>query len=314
MTWTSDDLLAEVRRAIFAPDTSDQSDTDLLAFADQALNTLIAASVRAGRGEHWLTTLDHTVVPGTVEYDMPRRALGRTLRGVMLVSSSGESRALQQVDALRLRETYRSSSTSGTPCWYAFEGEKVRLGVVPSSGTWTLRLFYLWSPPKLIATSGGAAISGVTGSTTVTTALSSLPAAVGAGYVDVVSGTEPYRVLSADNKVSLFAAPTITFTTSISGLGLATPVVANRQPDYVVPAEQSVYPPIPRPMWPALVSETARLALRAVRDPQAASMAVEAQAHLGAARDIMNPRENRASMKIVGSSPMRWVGRRRWSS
>lgn len=314
MSWTTDDLLAEVRRAIFAPDTSDQSDTDLLRFGDQALNTLIAASVRAGRGEHWLYTLDHTIVPGTVEYDMPRRALGRTLRGVVLVSSSGESRALQQVDALRLREAYSSTSTSGMPQWYAFEGEKVRLGVVPSSGTWTLRLFYLMSPPRLIPTTSGVSITGVTGSTTVTTASDPLPSGVASGYVDVVSGTEPYRILSADNKVSLFSAPTITFNTSISGLGLASPVVANRQPDYVVPAEQSVYPPIPRPMWPALVSETARLALRAVRDPQAASMAVEAQAHLGAARDIMNPRENRASMKIVGSSYLRNIGRRRWST
>lgn len=312
MSWTTDDLLAEVRRAIFAPDTSDQSDTDLLRFGDQALNTLIAASVRAGRGEHWLYTLDHTIVPGTVEYDMPRRALGRTLRGVVLVSSSGESRALQQVDALRLREAYSSTSTSGMPQWYAFEGEKVRLGVVPSSGTWTLRLFYLMSPPRLIPTTSATSITSVTLPVTLVVAADPLPS--GLTFVDIVSGTEPYRTIVLDNKVASFSAPTVTLTTSVSASAGVANARANRQPDYLVPAEQTVYPPIPRPMWPALVSETARLALRAVRDPQAASMAVEAQAHLGAARDIMNPRENRASMKIVGSSPMRWVGRRRWSS
>lgn len=313
MTWTTDDLLAEVRRAIFAPDTSDQSDTDLLAFADQALNTLIAASVRAGRGEHWLTTQDTTLVPGTTGYAMPRRALGRTLRGVQLINESGDSTSLQQVDALRLREAY-STTAVGLPRWYAFEGETIKLGCVPASGTYTLRVFYLWSPSKLIPTSSGTNVTAVGGATSINVAADPLPSGVSGGYIDIVSGTEPYRVLSADNKVSGFAAPTITLTNSITGLGLASPVVANRQPDYVVPAEQTVYPPIPRPMWPALVSETARLALRAVRDPQEQAMAVAARDHLASARDIMVPRENRSSMRIVGSSPLRRTGRRRWST
>ncbi|MBF9649658.1 hypothetical protein, partial [Streptococcus pseudopneumoniae] len=81
--YTSDDLIEAVRVSTFSPDASDITPANILAWGDQVLQTLIASTIRPGREGTWLAHEDVALVPGTLEYPVPLRALGRTVRGVM---------------------------------------------------------------------------------------------------------------------------------------------------------------------------------------------------------------------------------------
>lgn len=322
MTWLSDDLVAAVRREAFLPDTSDQSDADILAFADDALASLIAASIRPGRDGHWLTHADITITPGTTEYEVPRAALGRTVRGVMVVDPSNRTYPLTETDPLTLREHFSGSQTPNQdPWWYAFEGESILLGSTSATAGWTLRVFYLRTPPKLILSTAGAAVESVSSTKLLVVTGTPDPTTFGAGaIIDLVSGIEPYPLIFSDLVVVSSGAGSVEITASTFTVGppsIPPAAVQNRQPAYVVPSECTVYPPVTRSMWPALVRATAASCLRAVRDPQAAQMQQDALEAKREATMVQLPRDNRRSRSLVGASTLRartrWGGRGGWT-
>lgn len=318
MAWNTEALLAAVRRTIFAPDVTDQTDVDLLAFADEVLETLIAATIRPGREGYWLTSSDIAIVPGTVEYQVPRRALGRSVRGVMVVKPDGRTYPLTEGDPLVLRERWESSTPATyDPTHYAFEDTTIRVNSVSPSSGWVLRVFYLRTPPRLITVAEGALVLSVS-STKKLLVDGDPPAAMVSGYlIDVVSGLEPYPTLFSDLPVDVTATGEITVVgTPFSTSPMNPPADAPpRQPAYAVPSETTVYPPIVRSLWPSLVKGTAAACLDAQRDPQAASMAMGAEVARRQAVSALSPRDDRRSRAVVGASALRssrgW-GRGRW--
>jgi hypothetical protein len=313
-------LLAAVRRSIFAPDASDQSDADVLAFADDVLAGIIAADVRAGREEFWLTSSDITIVPGTYSYDLPRRALAQSVRGIMVVTPQEETYELDRMDPLRLREMYIGQGlTQSWPTKYAFASSNtIRLGSVTPEAGWTLRVYYLVTPPKLVPVAEAALIESVLSTSTLT--VDGTPDAAlfaTAALFDVVSGVEPYPLLFTDlvvstsglNEIKAVGTP---FTTG--SLSIPPASVVGRQPAYAVPAQCTVYPPVPRTMWTALVEGTSARMLSATRDPQAAAKLDAAMMALRDAQNVMQPRDNSKSQSIVGATALRSGGgyRRGW--
>lgn len=314
MAWNTSDLLAAVRRTIFAPEVSDQSDADLLAFADEVLDTLIASTIRPGREGYWMSSSDIEIVPGTTEYDVPRRALGRTVRGVMAVCPDGRTYPLTDADPLALRARWEATNpVACDPTHYAFEDVLLRLNAVSANPGWLLRVFYLRTPPRLITLAEGSAILSVASDTELT--VSGTPPFSKPSLIDVVSGLEPYPTLFSDLPIDNTSAGSIevvgsTFTTSPSN---PPAFISPRQPAYAVPAETTVYPPIVRALWPALVKETAAACLAATRDPQAPSMKTDAEIARRQAVSALSPRDDRRSRAVVGASALRsarW--RRRW--
>jgi hypothetical protein len=312
-------LLAAVRRSIFAPDASDQSDADVLAFADDVLAGIIAADVRAGREEFWLTSSDITIVPGTYDYDLPRRALAQSVRGIMVVTPQEETYELDRMDPLRLREMYIGQGlTQSWPTKYAFASSNtIRLGSVTPEAGWTLRVYYLRTPPKLVTTSeAGSIVSRASVPTKIewTVSVNPVSALVGTedALVDFVSGAEPYVTTHEDINVQGSLGAIIT-TDFFDGSDVAD-LVINRQPDYIVPAGCTVYPPVPRTMWTALVEGTSARMLAATRDPQAAAKLDAAMMALRDAQNVMQPRDNSKSQSIVGATALRSGGgyRRGW--
>lgn len=285
---------------------SDQTDADLLALADEEIATIVSQAVKAGREGHWLTHDDIAIVPGTTTYDVPRRALAQSLRGAQVVTPEGQTYDLTPIDPLVLRTYYETQPGSGLPVWYAFEGNKVNLGSVPPISGYTLRAFYLRAPSSLILTSAAVSVVSVASAEELT--VDGTPDATtfaGGALVDVVSGVEPFPVLFADLVVDATGAGSVTVVTSSFSTGTPPAAVQNREPAYVCPAATTVYPQVPRAMWPALVRATAASALEAVRDSGADAMRQRAQAAMRSAIDITEPRDDRRSQSIVGSSALR---------
>lgn len=326
MARTTTDLLAAVRRAAFLPDASDQSDTDLLALADQELETLVSEAVVSGRGEHWWATEDTAIVPGTATYRLPRRLLGRAVRAVVVVSptATDPELPLAQVDPVELRAAFPSTLT-GTPALFAFEGDFVRLGPIPAASGWTLRVMYVRRPSKLVAVSTTAMaqiyaapsttnvrIIETAPSTDLTTALSVL---------DIVRGQEPYDVLFEDRKTSTsqaFSAPNFYFEASTPIVvadiqNLASPLKPGTSADWLVQRDQTPLPPVPQVLWTSLVYATAAATLAATRDPGTGAMSARAVAAKNQALAMMAPRDERQTQTIINpNSALRSFGRRRW--
>ncbi len=324
MAKSTTDLLAAVRRAAFLPDASDQGDTDLLAFADQELETLISEAVVLGRGEHWYATEDTTIVAGTASYRLPRRLLGRAVRGITVVPPGRPEYPLAQVDPIALRGVF-SSTAVANPAYFAFEGDFIKLGAVPAEAGWTLRVHYIMRPSKLVAVDATAntAIYAVVSTTNIRVISTTLGANVTTanGYVDIVRGSEPYDPIFLDRRVSLsqpYAAPNFYFESSTPIVvadipSASSPVTPGQEPYYLVQRDQTVFPPIPAALWTSLVYATAAAALAAVRDPGATQMAARAMAAKSQAMNLMEPRDERQTETIVNPySGLRSRGTRRW--
>jgi hypothetical protein len=300
----TDDLLTAVRNEAFLPTAGDQSAATLLAFADDVLATLISATIRPGREGRWLTSLDITIVPGTTSYELPPRALAQAVRGVMMVLPDGTTYPLTEMDPLVLKATYLPGSTV-LPRWYGFIEEFLELGTVSADSGWSLRVYYLRSPNKLIATGGtdSSAINSFTEAGDVELTLPAIPGAdigTDGARVDIISGQEPYSVLAYDavcNTTSVGVTLNLdTFDTS----RLQPTAIQNHSKDYVCAAGTTVYPPIPRALWPALVRGTAEAALQATSSPGAGAMMARAQMAREAAVRVLMPRDDRRSRPIVG--------------
>jgi len=321
------ELLAAVRRAGFFPDASDQSSADLLILADQELETLISEAVVSGRGEHWFRTEDTTITAGTASYRLPRRVLGRAIRAVAVVPPAGAAEyQLTQLDPVELRGMFSTTATAN-PAYFAFEGDFIKLGAVPASSDWTLRVHYVQKPSQMVpvSTTTMARVASVPTTTTLTLHDTSPDANIttSLSYLDIIRGCEPYDAVYIDRLTSSYANPTLT-------LNAGTPIVVaeftmppgittfsakpGAEAFWVVQRDQTPFPPIPAAMWTALVYATTAAALAATRDPGTAQMAARAMAAKSQAIAMMEPRDERQTQTIINrSSPLRSGGRSwRW--
>jgi len=298
------------------PDASDQSDTDILALADQELETLISEAVVSGRGEHWFRTEDTALVPGTTSYRLPRRLLGRAVRGVSVVQSTAAEYQLSQLDPLELRGLY-TPGTAVRPAFFAFEGDFIKLGAVPAESGWTLRVHYVQKPSQLVAvsTTTMSRIAAIP-STTTLTLLDVAPDAnltTSLSFFDIVRGAEPYDLLYIDRLTSSYANPTLTLNSStpivVADFVMTPGLVAysakpGSEAFWVVQRDQTPFPPIPAAMWTALVYATTAAALAATGDPGAPRMGGRATAAKAQAVAMMSPRDERQTQTIVNQHSM----------
>jgi hypothetical protein len=315
---TSDDLITAVKRTGFLPDANDFTDEDILDFADSEMLTLMSMVLKNGRDEFWVKSIDIPLQPGITRYRCPRRALGRALRGVILVSSEGNQWVLDQIDPVAMRLRYASQPNQAIPAWFSLEGDFICLGSSPTIYPQLLiRVLYLVQPSKLVPVEEANPVVSFTANT-----INIQPPDPGPAYplyttnpgdfVDVVSGQDPHDTALVDLEVQSFVAPTITFTESFSTEGLTTFARSVRSPDYVCPAGTTVYPSIPAVLWTALVRGTTRAVLDSIRDPGAGRMGQLASEAREAAVRTLEPRDMRSSEKIIATnSPLALGGFRR---
>lgn len=318
MAYTSNDLLAGVRRLGYLPDASDLTDADLLGFADEEQVTLISAALKLEREEHYVTSVDYALDGVTRSYPIPTRAMGRMVRGIVLVSPTGITYPCPEVDPVR---GWLGRSSSATAYCHSISGDTIKL---PGPGPvgWSMRVFYLRRPSRLILTSSASAIA-LAPTTTTITVVSNYTWVTKGLLLDIVKGLIPFEcsytdLLTASDAVS--TTITLSATTPVDTSLVAVPTGTNQRTDWLCPAETTVFPQVPAEFWPALEAAVCRRALEALGDRAGVAVVSETYAkRVTAATDITAPRDESGGRAIVRrNSPLRaggsWgrVRGRRW--
>lgn len=309
----SDDLIRGIRRLASIPQASDFTDSDLLELADEEQVTIISDRIKAIRGEHWVVYED-MVLTGETRYNIPRRAMGRMVRGISLISTSNVTFSCPQIDPVL---GWEGSSSSGiTSYCYFFASDQICFPAAPPAG-WTMRVWYLRRPSKLVLKS---AASGLLQANSPTALLLQDPGTAfqKGDLVDIVKGDTPYDLLYQDLIVLLNPAlniVTLDPTTPVEVSKISAFGINNRQ-DWLCLRDQTVFPQIPAEFFPVLMAAVGLRYAEAIGDNQLSTlMADTLERRKRTAGDIIDPRNEQGSRPIVRRfSPLRSGGGfgRRW--
>lgn len=311
MAWTSDDLVSQVRLEGWLPDADDLSSANILSLADAELQSIVSGRLKVAREEHWVVTSD--VSASAQRIRLPRRCLGRAVRGVSLVDAAGTESPFSLIDP---SEAAMFGVASGTvvPDVGHFEDDELVFLATPASG-YSIRFRYVRRPSQLVLASSCAAIQAPTSTTTFKLVAATPPATITtvAALWDVVRGDEPFSVLYEDRKTSAWSTPDITFATTpivvaeVSPAG--NPAPPGTRVDYACPRDQTCFPPLPTALFPVLVAATVLSIHTAQQNASRADLARARLAErIASARALMEPRTPKGAPMVRHGSPLR-VGR-----
>lgn len=302
MDYTTTALLASIRRRTMAPTATaaGTADADLLALANEELQSYIAPLLLSVREEYLLANSSTTMTAGTAGYRLPSRAVGAKLREVVRLDSSSR---IFHLALISLDELDEWPTDNGTPLAFYFRGAELVL-VPPPSAAETLRMTYYRRPAEMVATTAVGAITAINTTTKVVTC-ATVPTTFDTGDTfDFVKSSAPFEVLAGDlaaTAVTTGASGTVTLTAALpSGLAVG---------DYVCLADQSPVPQVPAELHPLLAHRVVVKICEALGDQQGLTLA---QAQLAQAEqrivEMLAPRID-GEPKIVGSNQFGLLGR-----
>jgi hypothetical protein len=271
------------------PASSDEtlSDTDLLAFADDEIQSYIVPLVLSANEEYFVTYKDVSVVAGTANYDIPDRAIGGRLRSVQLSDGNGGFYDLTRIEPESQDEySFSGSETSG----YLIRGNEVVLVPTPGASD-TLRLGYYRRPNRLVAlTAVGTLAAAPSASTSLTLASTKPSTFVSGESMDLIYATPGFDSISDSNALTAASGTSLTLTTAVTAsIG-----------DYVCLAGETPIPQIPVELFPLLSQRIVARACEAMGQPQKAQMAEATSERMRRdAMTLLSPRVKGASRVIV---------------
>lgn len=305
--WSTDEIVAAARRSGWLPDADDVETSDYLAWGDEEMRTGVGGLLKRGREERGVRKTDTAIVSGTVRYRLPRRALGRVVRGITFVDASGNEAPADEVSPL---EAWRYGGTEPGRYYY-FEDDELVLPVTPTSTAGYLRFRYLQRPSRLIALADAMLIERPVTTLTLEMSSATSPATITTvdSLVDIVRGDSPFPTIYEDRLVDGLGLGVLTFdaTTPIVVADIADSNSPGNRADYVCPRDCTVYPPLPEELHPALSISICARALEARGDAEGAAAARASASRAAAgARSILEPRNmDRRSPLVWKSSALR---------
>jgi hypothetical protein len=309
LTWTSSQVLTDVRRKASLPVTStDWTDAIILREASEVLWSFTGWALSQGGEGRLLSSLDRPVTAyltgayGAREYLIPPLAAAGVIDSVTWTDADGRTESrLTRIDLAQQPDLSTPTGT-GAPMAYALVGDRIRVYPLPSTGG-TLRITYPRRHPELVADTAanvGTVSSYGPASTTTTTIAESIGLtglSIG-DTVDVLRGQYPYAPITADAEVT--ALPTGTTITVDDPLALLSghDIAGAR----VVRAGQSPYVAMPLELRTAFNEKVAASILTTLGDLQGAQ-AAEQRATLELARvmQMLSPRTRRDKPKVVNA-------------
>lgn len=307
LTWTSAQVLSDVRRKASLPTTStDWTDAVLLREASEVLWDFAGWALSQGGEGRLLSSLDRPVTSyltgayGAREYLIPPLAAAGAIDAVTWTDANGQNESrLSRIDLAQQPDLSTPTGT-GSPACYTLVGDRIRVYPLPSTGG-TLRITYPRRHPELvldIAANVGTVASVAAASSTTTTITESVGLtglSIG-DTVDILRGQYPYAPITADAEVT--ALPTGTTITVDDPLALLSghDIAGAR----VVRAGQSPYVAMPLELRSCFSEKVAANILRTMGDLQG-SQASEQAATLALARVMqqLSPRARRDKPKVV---------------
>jgi hypothetical protein len=212
MPYLTSDLLASVRRRTFAPTGQNTfTNTDILAFGDEELSSLVIPALVELREEYFLTFSDQSITAGVNAYAVPNRAIGMAVREIKLVDSSGGYTDIPQITPESLRD-----DTTGSPEGFYMRDNSIILWPRPAASVGTLRIFFLRQHSKLVETSSAAVISSLSNGN-LTANVNAVPStfAVGDTY-DIIKSTGGQEIINTDLSVTNLGTSSIDFTNALA--------------------------------------------------------------------------------------------------
>lgn len=284
MAWTSEDLIAAIKRFALIPTAQSTFVTsDFLAIANEELQSYVVPLVTSQREDYFIAHYDVILQANVIEYRLPTRAVGQALRDVVLINPQSQVKVFPRI----ARE-----DLDGAGHGFYLDGNVLVIVIddpakVAQLGT-SLRMTYHLRPNTLVATSSVGTVTGVNAGAKQATVSG---ASFSNGTFDMVRGRSGFESLAIDRDATV-AGGTLTFSVALPGELTVGDIVAL--------AGQSNYPQIPPELHPLLARRSALRCLEAMGDVQNAQTCAEALARMEAdAVKLITPRVASQAERIV---------------
>lgn len=290
-TFTAEKLITDVRRRSMLPNATGlgSSDTDILAYLNDALQGYIAPLLLGVGGEYLVAYEDVTTSVGTAKYSIPSRSLGNKLRDVMFLCGDRYV-SLQQAEPEQVAEY----STAGTPHAFYVEGSNVVLVPAPDIAT-TLRLKYYRRPNELVLSTACLPITDAVGGSSPIISVASGGAAFVGVPVDVISNWSAFNN-KVTNAIPLVAEATeIIFSAGV----ISQEVLAG---DWLCAADTSPVAQIPQELYPLLAQTAALEMADALNNPRSGEVLKKIEIMKNQVMPLLTPRSEGTGRVIINSN------------
>lgn len=292
MPMTSDDLLTSIKRGITVPAYQARfTDADILALANEEIETVFMPMILGLREEYFVKIAIASIVSGQSEYDIPYRAVGRTIRDLRY--NDGNNKIILAYVAPEESAMYTNGSSSGVPYGFYIQEDKIIIVPTPNASTGSLEIKYLLRPNELVQLADAAVITAINTLTGVVTISSALTGLTTATPIDFIQARAGNITLSYDITPTNIASTLITFTASDLPSGLAVG-------DYISFAGESPVVQLPEEAHPILANAVHVRLLRALGDYEGYQVeALQLQDKLTMLRSTLSPRVEGVNKVVV---------------
>lgn len=261
MTKTADDLVTAVkRRGSIVSAQVLLLDSDMLALADEVISLHLVPLLMRTAQDFFVTTTTTSLVAAQTDYDIPYRAIGRTVRDIKVLDSTGDT--ICDLPMVDIEEEHLYQSVAAPYAGY-FKGDKLVIRPTPATGvTDVLKFWYPLKPSKLVLLADAAVVASTTSTTVV---VSTIPATFVTGETfDFIQAESGNSIMGMDKTCTTVSSTTITFASG----DIPTDLAAG---DYVALDGQSPVIMLPDEAFPLLVTQTLQWCLNAKGDLEGAN-------------------------------------------
>lgn len=294
MTMTADELLESVKRGITVPSSQKRfTDEGILAVADEITKVKMLPKILTLRARFFDTRELIALVANQREYDIPYRAVGRTVSDLRWVESTTGSNwhDLPTIPAEQEHQMYGRNAT-GTPQFSYIEGDQIIVVPIPSTASGYLECKYKFLPSRLTKLANVGIVSAVNTTTGVVTLSSAQAKITTATPVDFIAGKSGCRTRGYDKTPTNVSGADVTFAPANLPVGL----VAG---DYIALAGYSPVVQMPDEAGPVLAELVQRRIVRSQGDFEAWQVEkAESDEVIALLQETLSPR-NESSMQAI---------------
>lgn len=299
----SEQLIDSIKRRAFLPeDQVTFSDEDLLEIATEEIELSLIPKILQLHEDYYLQSEDVSLASGVQNYPIPYRAIGNKLRDVFFKDTSGSLYELIRIPVEHLPD-YQGFDKAVTFRYYYVENNNVV--IIPElqdNDTGALQFKYYISPNELVPLDRAGKIITIdtnTGQITFDVIPEHFTLAL---KYDIIMDKNPHKIRTFDLTPTAISLGTnqITFDPD----DLPSELVVG---DYVLQAQETIYPQVPVELHPLLAQYCALHCLEAMGDGQGLALAEKKLAKMEKSLgNIIDNRVEASQLKVVNRySPIR---------
>ncbi len=291
MSWTTTDLLTNIKNREMFPDASDGSlsDAALLQYATDELYITLLPMIMGVRENYYATYTDYSYTDSTPSIKIPGRAIGGGLSAVQYIYGQ----AICSLDPIQPTIAW-TTVTASAPSNFYFENNSVVFFPPPAGAYGTIRLRWFQRPSRLALTSDCAQITAFNSTTGQATCIVPTTWTTSDRFDFIPQEASEATPFALDSVATSITSTTMTFT--LSSTDLATIAVG----DWIALAQYTPIPEIPFEFQVVLAQATCVRGLEATNDAIGLKSATATlQAYMQAAVKMLTPRDQLGNKKVV---------------